>query len=267
MSVAAKNTDGVIFVKTQLSIPPRELVSVITQTCKKYSSKKYARFSRRLGIPKSYGVSRPDLRRITKNIISMVQYGSDEFKELIFRLGKINNNEERTIGMMLLSEIISRNIREALNYSLKEIKHAINNINSWDLADFIGTDIIGPYLAYDAKNLNEVKKWSKDKNPWIRRIYAVSIWGYFNHTPGISKRKTERAMAMFNNCITDSSKPVKSGTEWSLRNICKRDWQNCYSHYKFWSKIKDPTVAWIIKKSSIFMPTKFRKRILSKIRT
>ena len=54
------------------------------------------------------------------------------------------------------------------------------------------------------------------------------------------------------------------GVEWALRNICKRDWKNCYGYYKFWSKIKDPNVAWTLKKSSIFMPAKFRKNILTK---
>jgi len=261
MNSALKTADAGILNRKPIDISPFELVPVITRTCRKYANKKNSRFNLRLGIAKNYGVSRPELRKITKNTLNMVKFNHKEMKEFVHLLWKINNNEEKTISLMIIADSIKKDPRYFDVFSLKDLKNIVNSVSSWDLADFFATEILGRYLIHNYRNFGIIKNWCKDKNPWVRRIYSISSWGYFSSSGVISKRITERSLSIINNVISDPAKPVKTGTEWALRNICKRDWKNCYQHYKFWKKIKDPTVAWIIRKSSIFMPSKFRKNI------
>lgn len=130
---------------------------------------KYKEFNSKIvGVDNVIGVRTPDLKRIAKTI-ARGDY------DLFFKENKHNYFEENLVHGLTLG-YLKLDFIELKPY----INSFLNYIDNWAVCDMTAANL-KIYKKNKTKDIcfNEIKKYIKDKNPWINRFGYVLILDYF----------------------------------------------------------------------------------------
>ncbi|MBR9704381.1 DNA alkylation repair protein [Candidatus Pacearchaeota archaeon] len=95
------------------------------------------------------------------------------------------------------------------------IKTKFKEIKSWDTSDAIGMGVVGEILIRFPEIKNEIKKYSKGKNQWLKRLAIMSV------IIQVRKNDLKFAMELVEIHINDKSEYMNKGVGYVLREIGK----------------------------------------------
>jgi 3-methyladenine DNA glycosylase AlkD len=176
------------------------------------------------------GIKVPELRKLSK------KYNNLQLLE-VEGLIKSLVHEKRLIALFILLEQYKKTRFPAFaGNDGKQLRKVIYDfyvsnmqyVNNWDLVDLSAPHIVGHYL-FD-KNRSTLKKWSRAKNLWARRISVVSTF-YF-----IRQNDFQDTLNIAFNLLNDKEDLIHKAAGWMLREIGKRDLETeekfLLQHYK-----------------------------------
>lgn len=142
-----------------------------------------------------------------------IKYKDLDFLDITTLL-KSQIHEERLIALLILvhkfknQELLQRRIYE---FYLKNTKY----INNWDLVDLSSPKIVGAYLIDKPKDI--LRKLSKSKNMWERRIAIIATFNFINN------KMYDDAIIIAQNLIEDENDLIQKAVGWMLREVGKKD--------------------------------------------
>lgn len=232
------------------------IVKNIQTELEKYSDKKVKLSSQRFFKDeiKVYGVKAPIVHKIAKENFKLIK---DEPKAFIFnvceKLFQSGYIEESLIACDLAYEV--RKKYEPQDFLIFEnwIEKYVSN---WATCDTLCNHSIGTFLTHYPTYIEELKKWTKSENRWLKRAAAVSLIvparrGYF--LPEI--------IEISNLLLLDNDDLVQKGYGWMLKEASKKH-QEAIFNYILSKKTVMPRTAlrYAIEK----MPNELRKVAMKK---
>jgi 3-methyladenine DNA glycosylase AlkD len=157
-----------------------------------------------------YGIKVPELRTLAKRLHE--EHSLDKFYKTFNKLWKSGYHEEMSLALHTLQLYEKEFNLKTWNF----IKPKLKDIKSWDQADAIATEIIGPILIKEPKLKKEIIKMSKNKNFWIRRIAIVSTLLI------IKQNNISLTMNLAKNYLTDKEPYIQKATGWMIREAGKQ---------------------------------------------
>lgn len=156
------------------------------------------------------GINVPVLRKISKDYIGL---SLEEVKTLI------NNkfHEARMVGLFILIANYQQTREE--KEKTKIFKFYLANakqINNWDLVDLSAPNIIGDFCVNHPENYAVLKKLTKSKNLWERRIAMVSSYAF------IKNGSHREAFELAESLLQDAHDLIHKAVGWMLREAGKR---------------------------------------------
>jgi 3-methyladenine DNA glycosylase AlkD len=156
------------------------------------------------------GIVMPELRMIAR-----------EFRGLPFseieKLLSSPYHEARMTGLLILTYAYERsdtNGRKAIYDFLLAHRVAMNN---WDLVDVIVPKIVGGHMLTNRRDRRVLRKLSKSKDLWERRISIVSTAAF------IRADEFDDTLAICGTLIRDRHDLIHKACGWMLREVGKRD--------------------------------------------
>ncbi|KAB2835363.1 MAG: DNA alkylation repair protein [Caedimonadaceae bacterium] len=136
-------------------------------------------------------------------------------------------NEERLLGIMILHQQFQKaeidEKREIFQLILRHLPH----INNWNLVDFAGPYIFGPYFW--ATQPDQLKIWAESDNLWKKRLSIVSTH-YF-----IKKNNFEWTLKIAETLMRDPHDLIHKAVGWMLREVGKRDQKTLETFLDQWT--------------------------------
>lgn len=120
-----------------------------------------------------YGVRMTDVGRIAKEFLKQIK---DFPKEKIFELC-----EELWKSGYLEEAVVACNWAESLHkkYEPSDFKvferWVSNYVNNWAACDTLCNHTVGDFIMMYPKYINELKRWAKSPNRWVKRASAVTL--------------------------------------------------------------------------------------------
>lgn len=157
----------------------------------------------------TYGIKVPDSRLIAKEYKNLDIY---EMYNLFDELWKTKNHEEMSLGIFILQLYKKKYNRETWEF----LKPRLEKACTWDMVDYLATDIIGEMLVKGIIENKEIKELAESRNPWMRRIAIESTYKL------IKKNKLDFTFLLAEKLCYDEDKFVQKGVGWMLREAGKR---------------------------------------------
>ena len=157
-----------------------------------------------------YGVSLPNVRLISKE---MKNIEFNHALKLIDKLWNSGKHEEMWLALHVLAYHVKEHGAEAWKFMMKRLSKA----ETWDLTDEMSGHVLGPILAGDTSLINEIKKLSESKNPWLRRISIVTSGNL------IRDNKIDLTLRLAEKLVYDENIYVQKGAGWMLREAGKKN--------------------------------------------
>lgn len=155
------------------------------------------------------GVTVPKQRAIVKDYWKQVE--PDAVAELLHS----TVHEERLTALLLWVAQYKRGNEHTKKYVYDLYLKNTKWVNNWDLVDSSASYIVGNYL-YD-KDRTVIKKLSKSKNVWERRIAILAAGEFIRHGDfGLTLEFAEQN-------LSDQHHYIHKATGWMLREVGKRD--------------------------------------------
>lgn len=148
-----------------------------------------------------------------KNIVKKYDLTINEIQQLL----KSSEHEKRSIALSFLIKLYNHTKNEKGKNDI--IKFYLSNtkyINNWDLVDISCYKIIGDYV-YKTKNYDILRKLSKSKNLWERRISIVSTMVF------AKKGEHEIIFELIKPLLKNEHDLINKATGWILRELGKID--------------------------------------------
>lgn len=161
---------------------------------------------------KSRGISTQILRKISNDYFKKIK---DFDKEKIFLLCedllKSGYNGEAKIAFDWAFRLKKFYVKKDFNIFYSWLTNYANN---WGKVDDFCTHAFGYFLLEFPEFLNELNKWAKSENQWLRRASAVIL------IYGIRKNKfIDKAFEIANILLLDKENLVQKGYGWMLKEI------------------------------------------------
>lgn len=157
-----------------------------------------------------YGLKVPEIRKIAKDYKNMDFYSA---LNLFEELWNSRNHEEMSFALYFLSGYVKQHPMEIWKFLLQRIEKA----KSWDHIDELSSHTLGKILLERIDLMNEIKKLSESRNPWLRRASIVSTCQL------IGKNKIELTLRLAEKLIYDEDVYVQKGAGWMLREAGKKN--------------------------------------------
>lgn len=128
-------------------------------------------------------------------------------------------HESRLCGLVILTNQYKKLKTEkekkvAFDFYIKQLK--LGNINNWDLVD-VSAPTIGEYLMTQGDAFTPLKKLSKSKSPWERRVSIIFTFAF------IRKGEVALTFDVADLLLEDSHDLIHKAVGWMLREAGKRD--------------------------------------------
>ncbi|MFA5358538.1 MAG: DNA alkylation repair protein [Patescibacteria group bacterium] len=166
-----------------MAINVKKEVEYLKRRYERVGNKKRAAWDKNYcrSIFKFYGVKGDDVKKIIKQFIQKNKELDKKDLWLLVRvLWESGYHELRSTAVNLL-----RGYLKKLDYSdLPAIERLLRQAINWDQIDEIAVHLVGPILEKDQRAFSYLKKWSIDKNFWIRRAALLSQLFLFRKKQG-----------------------------------------------------------------------------------
>jgi len=202
----------------------------------------------------AYGVRTPLVRQIGKKYFTKIKYfKKKEVFDLAKEFLKSDYNEEATIAFQFVYAI--RKKFEKNDFKLFEswFKKYINN---WGKCDDFATHTLGYYIEKFPDSINDLKKWVKSKNRWLKRGVAVSFI-----VPARKGNNLKEVFYIANGLLRDKNDLVQKGYGWLLKEASRKHQREVFN-YIMKNKDKMPRIA--LRYAIELMPQNLRKKALAK---
>jgi 3-methyladenine DNA glycosylase AlkD len=157
-----------------------------------------------------YGLKVPEMRKVMKEYRNMDFYS---MLNLFDELWKSGNHEEMNCALYLISYYVKEHPMEIWKFLLERIEKA----KSWDHIDEMSSHSLGKILLERIDLMNDIKKLSESRNPWLRRASIVSTCQL------IGKNKIELTLRLAEKLVYDNDIYVQKGAGWMLREAGKKN--------------------------------------------
>ena len=154
-----------------------------------------------------YGIRVPELRTMAKKLHE--EHKLKEFYRIFNRLWKSGYHEEMSLAIYALQ--LYKKEFDLGTYRF--LKPKLKDLNSWDQADVIASNIIGKILIKCPQLKKEILKISKSRNMWRRRVAIVST------LPSVKKGDVKLAFHLIKKHLYDKENYIQKATGWILREI------------------------------------------------
>ena len=159
---------------------------------------------------KIYGVRSKIVRNISNKYFKEIkQLDKKEILDLCEELLKTNYNEEETIAFSWCYKIKETYEKEDFKIFESWIKRYLTN---WAMIDDFCTHSVGYLVMKHPKLINELKKWTKSDNRWVRRASAVTLI----HSVG-RKKNLKESFIISDMLLLDKDDLVQKGYGWLLK--------------------------------------------------
>ena len=117
-----------------------------------------------------------------------------------------------SLGIFILQLYKKKYNRETWEF----LKPRLEKACTWDMVDYLATDIIGEMLVKGIIENKEIKELAESRNPWMRRIAIESTYKL------IKKNRLDFTFLLAEKLCYDEDKFVQKGVGWMLREAGKR---------------------------------------------
>lgn len=124
-------------------------------------------------------------------------------------------NEERLLGMMILQQQLQKAETDEQREIIQIFMRHLSNINNWNLVDFAGPYIFGPYFW--SNKPDQLNAWAASDNLWQKRLAIVSTH-YF-----IKNNNFDWTLKIAEKLMADPHDLIHKAVGWMLREVGKRD--------------------------------------------
>ena len=157
-----------------------------------------------------YGIKVPELRTMAKRMHE--EYSLKEFYKVFNKLWASGFHEEMSLALYTLQLY-----DDELNIATwRFIKPKLKYMKTWDQVDTLGTQLLGKILLKYPSFEREIKKLSKSKDMWTRRLAIVST------ISRIKKGDIKLTMELAEKYVYDSNDYIQKATGWMLREAGKQ---------------------------------------------
>lgn len=165
-----------------------------------------------------YGLSAPEVRQIEREFFAMVKdaWTLEDALALCEALLPKAQLEAKHISL----EVLTRFKRQFTPALLETIKDwlANNHCSNWATTDGLCSLVLGPLVQNHPELIEELKRWTREKNLWVRRASAVSLV--------ISARRgkhLDEAYEIAEALFVSPEDLIHKATGWLLRDAGKTD--------------------------------------------
>lgn len=163
-----------------------------------------------------YGVSVPKVRTLAKQFRrENKDITKQALWELCQALWQSTYHEERALAMFLLEEY-----RTLLDYSdMPSLEGMLRESTNWDQVDEISVHLVGSVLRKDQRVLEDLKRWGKDPNFWIRRAALLS------QLLPLREAKGDKGLfySLADQMMEEKEFFIRKAIGWVLRDMSKAD--------------------------------------------
>ncbi|HLD27239.1 MAG TPA: DNA alkylation repair protein [Patescibacteria group bacterium] len=211
-----------------------------------------------------YGVRSPQLKKIESSFWQRVKIlNKKDFIKLTEVLFKSNLNEEFSLGCGWLN----RRIDEFTAADFKILKTWLKKyVTNWAMCDDYCAHPLGYFIYKYPQFIKQTKKWTADKNRWVKRAAAVvHIHPTKKSSPffvQINKNKTKYLKDVFeisDKLLTDAEDLVQKGYGWMLKEAANLFQKNIFD---FIIKRKHSLPRTALRYAIEKMPAKLKKRAM-----
>jgi len=244
-------------------------IKKLEQQLKKFADKKRAQQEKNyLKSPfKFFGVETGQKRELVKDFISNNK--SLNKKDVWALVDKMWNSEQHDFRSMAID--LLRGYDKLLDYSdLAKIKKMLDTSVGWDQVDEISAHLVGAILAKDQRVYQDLKKWSREKNFWLRRASLLSQIILFRKEKGDRELFYKLATKMMDESWQNFSSWAKNYDEkmgrffirkaigWVLREMSKNYPQEIF---QFLQKNKNKMHSLSFREGGRKLPDKYKKKL------
>lgn len=172
---------------------------------------------------KLYGVKTSTVSKISKQAFKIIKdYSKEDIFDLCEQLWKSGMMEESFIACNWSYEIKQKYTEDDFIVFEKWISEYVSN---WASCDTLCNHTIGSFLEKYPKYINELKKWTKSENRWVKRASAVSL--IIPAKNGLFKKEI---FEIADKLLLDSDDLVQKGYGWMLKSACNKYEEDVYQY-------------------------------------
>jgi 3-methyladenine DNA glycosylase AlkD len=201
-----------------------------------------------------FGVKTGTVMSIAKKYYPQVKpLGKKGIFDLCEELFKSNYSEEAFIACEWTSRLYKE--YELSDFELFE-KWLNNYINDWAKCDTFCNHTVGSFIEKYPQYLENLKKWTKSDNRWLKRAAAVSLI-----IPAKRGKYLSDIFEIADSLLTDKDDLVQKGYGWLLKDASIKHQTEIFN-YVIKNKIKMPRTA--LRYAIERMPEELRKQAMAK---
>jgi len=206
----------------------------------------------------SYGHKISDIEKVTKAIYNKFESKYEDAVSIFENLVSSNVHEEKFAGVFFLNHFNS-NFNQATIDLFEDMisKHC----DTWALCDSSCIRVIGPYLGkkYNKQLAeNNIEKWSKSENLWVRRASLVILLKIIMIKKGFDE---DYVFGFVEKMLQYTEDYIQKGIGWLLKT-CTKFKPDSIFNYLMMNKDRLPRL--ILRYASEKLPEEKRERVLKK---
>jgi 3-methyladenine DNA glycosylase AlkD len=216
------------------------------------------------GVDKMYAVRVPLLRKLAKGIQKAYKQDRAVLKEIALASWKQASREHELLALFLLGYITNMSPAERWelgNRFLPKVRH-------WEACDQLCAALLGEALAQDARYIDELERWVKNKELWVRRaaLVATVYLRRARHPHETALDLDRRTLGMCASLLDDKQPYIRKAVDWAIRETIKRRYDLGYEWMMAQASVKtSPTARSTLKLASKKLHDSDRKTFLSSL--
>lgn len=172
---------------------------------------------------KTYGVKTSIVSKIAKDSFKIINnYSKGDIFKICEELWKSGMMEESFIACNWSYKIKESYTEDDFLLFEKWVNQYVIN---WASCDTLCNHTIGSFLEMYPAYINELKKWAKSENRWVRRASAVSL--IIPAKNGLFKKEI---FEIADSLLMDTDDLVQKGYGWMLKSACNKYEEDVYRY-------------------------------------
>jgi 3-methyladenine DNA glycosylase AlkD len=202
---------------------------------------------------KSHGWFTADLRRAARSFRREIQkeFGLDFLVQVADELFCGTVLEEKIEAVFLLEKLDA----EFGDREFKRFESWLDRISSWADHDALVHDLIAPMVAAKPARVENVFRWAKSPNHWLRRAACVALI-----RGARAKMFFPEITKLSNSLLADQDDMVQKGLGWLLRETAKYDAKRTVPHLM---KIRKRAPRLVLRTACETLPSTIKSRLLA----
>ncbi len=204
---------------------------------------------------KPYGVRFSDVRKITRKYFNLLkkEWKYEDFIKLSEKFLKDGWMEEGAIAFGIMERLKKQFTEETFYLFEKWLKKYVHN---WAHCDELSAHLIGKVVDKYPKFINNLIKWTKLKNRWVRRSSAVSLVVHARQG-----KYLKEVFKISKNLMLDKDDMVQKGVGWLLKEASRKHEKEVV---RFLLKWKTKTSRLVLRYATEKVSISNKKLVLSK---